>query len=126
MLTVLPIRYVADVQAAQRFYAGLGLHPDPAATLDIWAQLNADAGSLGIHDAAASKARAPGTVELGFSTDEKLEDIAARLAENGYEPQLVDEDFGRSIRVTDPDGVVIQIQEISIETARRSQDDLHR
>ncbi len=126
MLTVLPIRYVADVDATRAFYANLGLHPDPAATLAVWAQLNADAGALGIHDAAASKGRPPGTVELGFSTDERLEDVAARLTAHGYEPRIVEEDFGRSVRVTDPDGIVIQIQEIDIETARRSQDALQR
>ena len=87
MLTILPIRYVADVQATQRFYA-------------------------------------PGTVELGFATDERVEDLAARLTADGYEPEIVEENFGRSIRVTDPDGVVAQIQEIVLATARRSQEQM--
>lgn len=126
MLTLLPIRYVADVEVTRRFYAGLGLAPDPAASLDVWAQLNADAGALGIHDAAASQGRPPGSVELGFSTDERLEDVAARLTAEGYQPQIVAENFGRSLRVTDPDGVVIQLQEIDLETARRSQDEARR
>jgi catechol 2,3-dioxygenase-like lactoylglutathione lyase family enzyme len=121
MLTVLPIRYVADVEASRRFYAGLGLRFEPDASVPVWAYLTAGAGAIGIHDAAASKGRPPGTVELGFSTDEKLEDIAARLTQAGYDHQLVSEDFGRSIRVTDPDGVTIQIQEIDVDTVRRSQ-----
>ncbi|MFC4377753.1 VOC family protein [Nocardia halotolerans] len=122
MLTVLPIRYVADVPATRRFYEGLGLVYRADGSVAVWAQLDAPAGALGIHDAAVSKGRPPGTVELGFSTDEPLEDVAARLASDGYEYTLVDEDFGRSIRVTDPDGVVIQIQEIDPDTVRRSQD----
>lgn len=124
MLTILPIRYVADVEATRRFYAGLGLRGDPVSGLDVWAQLDADAGVLGIHDAAASKGRPPGTVELGFSTDEKLEDLAERLVADGYEPHIVEENFGRSLRVTDPDGVVVQLQEIDLDVARRSQDEL--
>ncbi|MFJ8745207.1 VOC family protein [Embleya sp. NPDC127516] len=120
MLTVLPIRYVTDVDASRRFYAGLGLAFRPELSVDVWAQLSADAGALGIHDAAVSKGRPPGTVELGFATDERLEDVAMRLADAGQEFELVDEDFGRSIRVVDPDGVTIQIQEIDPDTVRRS------
>ena len=127
MLTVLPIRYVADVAATRRFYAGLGLDLDPtSASSAVWAQLNAGAGALGIHDAAASKGRAPGTVELGFVTDEHLEDLATRLTADGYAPRIVDEDFGRSIRLTDPDGIELQIQEIDPEAVRRSEGELHQ
>lgn len=126
MLTVLPIRYVADVEATRRFYAGLGLRLDPAASLDVFALLDADAGALGIHDAAFSKGRAPGTVELGLVTDERLEDLSARLSAEGYRPQIVEENFGRSLRLTDPDGVLLQIQQIDVETARRSQEEMGR
>jgi catechol 2,3-dioxygenase-like lactoylglutathione lyase family enzyme len=120
LLTVLPIRYVTDVDASRRFYAGLGLAFRPELSVDVWAQLSADAGALGVHDAAVSKGRPPGTVELGFATDDRLEDVARRLADAGYEFELVDEDFGRSIRVVDPDGVTVQIQEIDPDTVRRS------
>mgnify|MGYP003362320465 CR=1 FL=1 len=120
MLTVLPIRYVADVEETRRFYEGLGLSYRADLSVPVWAQLDAGFGSLGIHDAEVSKGRLPGTVELGFSTDENLEDIYARLSGMGYQPALVAEDFGRSIRVVDPDGVTVQIQEINIDVVRRS------
>jgi hypothetical protein len=71
MITALPIRYVADVPASRRFYAGLGLCFDPEASVPVWAHLTADAGAVGIHDAAASKGKPAGTVELGFSTEER-------------------------------------------------------
>ncbi|MFJ9818632.1 VOC family protein [Streptomyces sp. NPDC101151] len=121
MLTVLPIRYVADVEASRRFYEGLGLAYRRDVSVPVWAHLDAAAGAVGVHDAAASKGRLPGTVELGFTTGQRLEDVSAQLTERGYEHTLFDEDFGRSIRVTDPDGVVIQIQEIDPDTVRRSQ-----
>lgn len=124
MLTVLPIRYVADVEASRRFYEGIGLSHRTEVSVPVWAHLAAAAGAVGIHDAAVSKGRPAGTVELGFATDERLEDVSARLTARGYEHTLFDEDFGRSIRITDPDGVVIQIQELDPETMRRSQSQL--
>lgn len=124
MLTVIPIRYTADFEATRDFYAGLGLNLDSPSSLSIWARFDADAGALGVHDAGASKGRPPGMTELAFATDEKLEELAARLSAKGYAPEIHDEDFGRSLRLTDPDGVVIQIQEIDVVKSRRSADAL--
>ncbi|GAA5049961.1 VOC family protein [Streptomyces similanensis] len=120
MLTVLPIRYVADVAASRRFYAGLGLGVRQEPGEAVWVRLTAAAGAVGIHDAAVSKGRPPGTTELGFATEESLEEVALRLERDGYAYELCDEDFGRSIRVTDPDGIVVQIQQIDPATVRRS------
>ncbi|MFD4431196.1 VOC family protein [Nocardia sp. NPDC058497] len=122
MLTVLPIRYVADVEATRAFYTGLGLTFRPELSVPVWAHLEAGSGALGIHDAAVSKGRPPGTTELNLVTDEPLEDIAERLTRDGYTPSLHDEDFGRSLRVTDPDGVVVQIQQHNVEAMRESAD----
>ncbi|MFQ6398817.1 VOC family protein [Nocardia sp. KC 131] len=121
MLTVLPIRYVSDVQACRKFYAGLGLVFDSNASLDVWAQLSADAGAVGLHAFTVSKGRPAGSVELGFATDEKLEIVGSRLRAQGYDYEIFDEDFGRSLRVVDPDGVTIQIQEIDMDIARASE-----
>ncbi|MGW7433468.1 VOC family protein [Streptomyces sp. NPDC054861] len=120
MLTVLPIRYVADVDASRDFYAGLGLtfRQEPGAA--VWVRLAAGGGAVGIHAAAVSKGRRPGATELGFTTDEPLEEVAKRLERDGYPYELFEEDFGHSIRVTDPDGVVVQIQHIDPDTVRRS------
>lgn len=120
MLTVQPIRYVADVEACRKFYEGLGLEFEGRASFSVWAQLRAGAGAVGIHDAAVSKGRKPGTAELEFVTDEKLEDVAARLTAKGYHCTIHNEDFGRSIRLTDPDGVELQIQEINFAKAKDS------
>jgi len=120
MLTVQPIRYVADVEASRKFYQGLGLDLDVEASFKVWAQLKGDAGTVGIHDASASKGRKPGTAELHLVTDEKLEDVASRLAAEGYSFTIHEEDFGRSLRLTDPDGVELQIQEIDFDRAKHS------
>lgn len=121
MLTALPIRYVADIDESRRFYSGLGLPADPGSEFgNVWTMLRAEAGAIGIHAAHASKGKPPGTAELGFMTDERLEDVQMRLAALGYNGLIHDEDFGRSLRLTDPDGVVVQIQEIDPETSLRS------
>ncbi|MBT2363992.1 VOC family protein [Streptomyces sp. ISL-10] len=120
MLTVLPIRYVADVEASRDFYSGLGLavRQEPGAA--VWVRLTAAAGAVGLHAAAVSQGLPPGATELGFATDQPLEEVAQRLERNGYPYELVEENFGRSVRVTDPDGVVVQIQCIDPDTVRRS------
>ena len=125
MLTILPIRYVADVAATTAFYEGLGLRHDRAASFaPVYQHLQVGAGALGIHDAGASKGRPIGTVELNFMTDEPLDEVAARLAEAGYAFTLHDEDFGRSLRVVDPDGIMVQIQRIDPDVSRRSAGEL--
>ncbi|MFJ9080649.1 VOC family protein [Streptomyces sp. NPDC102278] len=125
MLTVLPIRYVADVEASRDFSAGPGLAVREEPGAEVRVRLTAAGGAVGVHAAAVSvsQGRPPGTTELGFTTEEPLEDAARRLRRRGhpYElVELVEENFGRSLRVTGPDGVVVQIQRIDPDTVRRS------
>jgi catechol 2,3-dioxygenase-like lactoylglutathione lyase family enzyme len=112
------IRYVKDIEASKRFYEGLGLALDDDSSFSIWAQFDADSGALGLHDAGASKGKAPGSAELALATDERLETVAARLKDRGFSYEICDEDFGRSLRVVDPDGVTVQIQEIDYALAK--------
>jgi hypothetical protein len=37
--------------------------------------------------------------------------VQARLGAAGFEAQIIDESFGRSLRVVDPDGVAVQVNE---------------
>ena len=109
-MKVLPIRYSADVEASIRFYRALGLELGAVSRPGAWAELPAAGGVLAVH--AAPDAVHAGTCELAFEADEPLEDIAKRVRDNGFEPEpILDENFGRLIRVRDPDGVVVQINE---------------
>ena len=111
-MKVMPIRYVADVAASTRFYAALGLVPGDSSRSGDWTELNAAGGTLALHSARTSERDIPGRVELSFETAEPLEVLAGRLAAAGFEPEaIVDESFGRSLRVTDPDGFLIQVNE---------------
>jgi len=104
-MRVLPIRYSSDVEAMTRFYEALGLRVGSVSRPGGWVELPADGGMLAVH-----RGDDAGRCELAFETDEPLEDVAARLRAAGYEPgPVIDEGFGRSLRVRDPDGVWVQI-----------------
>ena len=107
-MRVLPIRYCADVEASVRFYRALGLELGAATRPGSWVELPAAAGILALHRSAEDA----GDCELAFEADEPLEAVAGRLAEAGYEPEpIVDESYGRSLRVRDPDGAYVQVNE---------------
>jgi uncharacterized glyoxalase superfamily protein PhnB len=104
------------MEAASRFYQALGLPVEYAMrpTRDgqvMWAELRADQGSLALHHTAPDATEPD--VELSFASDEPLEKVVERLARAGYEPNtaIVDESFGRSFTVRDPEGMLIQINE---------------
>ena len=59
---------------------------------------------------------ASGTVELAFEADEQLEEVRARLGRAGFSGAvIVDESHGRSLRIIDPEGVLIQVNEFDRE-----------
>lgn len=111
-MKVMPIRYVRDMVACERFYGVLGLTVDNRQRNGHWTELGAAGGILGLH--LAMEGSAP-PVELAFVTDEPLDKLRAALAEAGFESDIVDEAFGRSLRVTDPEGVRVQINEYEPE-----------
>jgi hypothetical protein len=111
-MKVMPIRYVADMEASSRFYAALGLSPGDTSRSGNWAELTGSGGLLALHTARSSQPDKPGDVQLSFETDEPLERLAERLAAAGFEAEaIVDESFGRSLHVVDPDGMLVQVNE---------------
>jgi hypothetical protein len=111
-MKVMPIRYVADVAASQRFYAILGLDPDLASRSGNWSELVGGGGILALHSQRQAASSPESALELCFVTEEPLEALAARLDTAAVDHSgIVDENFGRLLRVTDPDGMVIQVNE---------------
>jgi catechol 2,3-dioxygenase-like lactoylglutathione lyase family enzyme len=111
-----PIRYVRDMAAARRFYEALGLSLDftsrpPRRGPSRWMELQGGAGGLALHH--VSETDVAPAVALAFEADEPLEDVVRRLGEAGYAPAtaVVDEAFGRSFTVRDPEGLLIQVNE---------------
>lgn len=112
-MKVMPIRFVADVEESERFYAALGLSLDRRGRTPGWSEMGARGGLVGLHSAeGGDPPRAAGTVELCLVTDEPLEEVARRLEAAGYDHDpIADEAFGRFMQVVDPDGLVLQVQE---------------
>jgi catechol 2,3-dioxygenase-like lactoylglutathione lyase family enzyme len=106
-MRVVPIRYSADVGAAVRFYRALGLEVGPMSRPGAWVEMPAASGMLAIHEADGTEV---GVCELAFEADEPLETVVERLRAAGFEPDaIVDENYGHSVRVRDPDDVWVQI-----------------
>ncbi|MBA3250180.1 MAG: VOC family protein [Geodermatophilaceae bacterium] len=106
-MKVMPIRYVRDVEAAARFYAALGLTVTTRQRGGGWLELTGSAGILALHSSDQG-----GEAELGLLADEPLEDVVRQLRAAGFEPgPILDEAYGRSLRLTDPDGVELLVNE---------------
>lgn len=109
-MRIMPIRYCTDMAASARFYQALGLKLAAASRPGTWLELPAASGVLALH--ATEDPEYVGSCELAFQTVESLEVVAGRLRAAGFEPDpIMDENFGRSLRVRDPDGVRVQINE---------------
>jgi catechol 2,3-dioxygenase-like lactoylglutathione lyase family enzyme len=124
-MRVMAIRYVRDVEAARRFYEALGLTLDFVSRRprrggqSTWTEL-AGSGSqanLALHQWDDVPAR---EVELAFQADGPLEQVVERLRAAGYEPvtEIVDEAYGRSFTIEDPEGLMIQINENDYDLQR--------
>ncbi|TCP57516.1 glyoxalase/bleomycin resistance protein/dioxygenase superfamily protein [Tamaricihabitans halophyticus] len=111
------IRYVRDMATARDFYAALGLDLDFASRPNrsghpAWVELAGTGSGLALHGLPADDPK-QAAVELCFEADEPLERVVERLRAAGYaaESAIVDESFGRSFTVRDPEGLLIQINE---------------
>ncbi|MPZ27423.1 MAG: VOC family protein [Micromonosporaceae bacterium] len=123
-MTPMPIRYVRDLDAARRFYLALGLRlgfasRPPRRGPTQWVELRGGEGALALHHAPPAATRVP-PIELAFEADEPLEAVVERLRTAGFEPTtgIVDESFGRSFTVHDPEGLLIQVNEHDRELQR--------
>jgi catechol 2,3-dioxygenase-like lactoylglutathione lyase family enzyme len=114
-MRVRPIHFVPDVDEAIRFYEALGLPCEARARgTGHWAELAAAGGELGLHDAAlAADGAGRDGIQLGFVAEEPLEAVATRLRAAGFPPEgeIVDQEWGRSLLVPGPGGLLVQIDE---------------
>jgi hypothetical protein len=109
---VRPVRFTNDIAAMRRFLEALGLRPRITGDSGTWVDFTAPpTGMVGLHDAAAAVTEyTAAQTSLSFEADEPLEPLRDRLIEAGYaDAHIVDEAFGRTLFVTDPDGVWVAI-----------------
>ena len=109
-MKILAINYTKNVEASVRFYQALGL--DITQKIDpVWTEMHATGGILALHSHNSANNPISG-LEVCMVADKPLEDIQKDLAVAGFDiGSIIDEDFGRSLRVVDPDGNELQIND---------------
>lgn len=110
-MILMPIVYVTDIDRSREFYGHLGFTAERGSRTGDWQELRGGGGVLALHRDEPRRADPQARVELCMLATEPLEDIAARLDRPGSPATIIDEAFGRSLRVTDPDGMAFQVNE---------------
>lgn len=117
-MKLLTIVYVTDMDASIRFYGWLGFavrHRSP-----YWTELDAgDRATLALH-LTNDPPQAGNQVEVATVADRPLFDIEAAARDEGLPiaGPITAEIFGRSLRLRDPDGLIVQVNEYA-ETSDR-------
>lgn len=116
-MKVLAIRYTARSADLVDFYTALGFPVDVASRTGEWIELASSSAAIAVHAAEPDEPRyAAGIVELAFEADDPLEAVRARLNQAGFPGAvIVDEAHGRSLRILDPEGVPVQVNEFDRE-----------
>ncbi|MGO1258683.1 MAG: hypothetical protein ACTMII_07015 [Brachybacterium sp.] len=114
-MTVLPLRFSADVPAMIDFLCTLGMTPTVTAGEDGFGELVAGAGRVMVHAAAGAATGArSGDTDLCLAVEET--DVAAHALQTaGYEVDVWDETYGRQGVVTGPAGEQVALNEEQID-----------
>jgi len=112
-LILMPIIYVLDTQTSVDFYKSLGFELVRQSRPGRWAELRRGEALLSLHAIDDLPTYERPRVELCFVTTEPLKQVRARLLAAGVTTVdgILDEAFGRSLTVRDPDGLRVQINE---------------
>ena len=115
---VMPVRFCDPAGPYGHLLQALGLQPIGEINEYYVTVAAADGqhGLVGLHPVFAGElpiAAGEGSVQLTFESAEPLVQLAARLEEAGFAPQLHSKDFGSLLAVTDPDGQPVQVHEPS-------------
>ena len=109
-MILMTIVYVTSMQRSRPFYERLGFTAINAS--EWWTELRAGDGAvLALHQAEESELGALGRIELALVAAERLEVVQQRLEGVAVPEGIVTQPFGRSMIITDPDGLRIQINE---------------
>ena len=109
-MKLLVINYAGDVEANIRFYEALGLRLDQEIDM-VWTETKASGGVMAIHSKESANYPKSG-FEVCMISESPLEEVQDRLKAAGFDGgKICEEDFGRSLRVIDPDGNELQIND---------------
>lgn len=108
-LSVAPLWFTAQASTATRTLAALGARPRIESDGGGWTDLRTDCGLVAVHasgsaDTAPEGPSAPAAwASLGFEFAGDLDDLIEPLHQAAIEATIIDESYGRSLRLPDPD-----------------------
>ncbi|GAA3646897.1 hypothetical protein [Microbacterium marinilacus] len=104
-LAMQPIWFAHDLDEPRRLLEALGLRAQIVGDRGGWVDLAAPGGgAVGLHAVAtADMADAP-SIGLSFLAAGDLDALARRVRAAGFDAAVIDESYGRTIRIPDPDG----------------------
>lgn len=116
-MKIVAVRYSTGSSALVSVYNALGFPVDVQSRTGDWIELASSLAAIAVHAVRPDEPdHASGTVELAFQVDEQLEQVRARLDQAGFSGAvIVDESHGRSLRIVDPEGVLVQVNEFDRE-----------
>ncbi len=104
MTVVRPVRFTDDIPAMQAFLERFGLQPRITSDRPGWVDLAGAAGLVALHSAKDSTTGAVhGETRLSFELED-ADVAAAALHDAGFVASVIDESWGRTLELTDPDG----------------------
>lgn len=106
LLAVLALWYTPDVDPAVRVLRDIGAKPRISSDAGTWHDFTAKNGGL-----VAAHTEGRTAAELAFEYDGDVRDLVRSLTEAGFDPVVVDESYGRSLRVRAPWGAEVWINE---------------
>ncbi|MGH3853154.1 MAG: VOC family protein [Pseudonocardiaceae bacterium] len=112
-LRLRPILFVRNMRSSLGFWRAFGLRLVARSRNGRWAELDGAHGGLALHLADDETEQ---RVEVVFDSPGPLEPLAQRLHAAGFTVEdILDEGFGRSMRVHEPNGLVVQVNELDQE-----------
>lgn len=110
MVSLMPIVYVTNMKKSLTFYKALGAQPTH--TGQMWSQLTMGNSEFALHGTDKINKQS-NQMGLALTAHQPLETLIKTLKSKRIkvEGDIVDEAFGRSMLIRDPDGLPIQINE---------------
>lgn len=96
-LFVLPLWMTDAIERSAAALEAVGATRRISSETGQWVDLTLDDGLVAVHDGSLD-------VVLSFEYNGDVDELAGRLADAGVEARVIDEAYGRSLRVDDPDG----------------------
>jgi predicted lactoylglutathione lyase len=110
LFSLMPIIYVTDMTKSLQFYRAIGSTVRHEGK--VWTELQMGSAAMALH---LTNTIEQGHQQMGLALTShlRLEEVITRLQGTGVvvEQEIVDEAFGRSLTIFDPDGLPIQINE---------------